>query len=148
MVGDACHHCGRDSYRSPSVVVDAVVTRGTGGDREVLLIRRGHEPCIGMLAFPGGFVDYGEDPKDAVIRELKEETGVDGFNPVSLAVHGEPTRDPRKHVIALFYLVEVDPESVPVAGDDASDAHWTTLDSVTEDEIAGDHILIIDKLRE
>ena len=27
MVGDACYHCGRDSYRSPSVVVDAVATR-------------------------------------------------------------------------------------------------------------------------
>ena len=41
MVSDSCHHCGRDSYRSPSVVVDAVATRGSGGSKEVLLIRRG-----------------------------------------------------------------------------------------------------------
>ena len=148
MVSDSCHHCGRDSYRSPSVVVDAVATRGSGGSKEVLLIRRGHEPCKGMLAFPGGFVDYGEDPEDAVIRELKEETGVEGSNPISIAVHGEPTRDPRKHVIALFYLVDVDPESIPTAGDDASESYWVPLDAVTENEIAGDHIFIIDKLRE
>lgn len=147
-MGDACHHCGRDSYRSPSVVVDAVVTRGSGEDKEVLLIKRGHEPCKDMLAFPGGFVDYGEDPEDAVIRELKEETGVDGTNPVSMAVHGEPTRDPRKHVIALFYQVDASPESVPIAGDDASEAYWVPLNRVTANEIAGDHILIIDKLRE
>ncbi len=147
-MADACHHCGRDSYRSPSVVVDAVATRDVGGSREVLLIRRGHEPCKGMLAFPGGFVDYGEDPEDAVIRELEEETGVIGTNPVPIAIHGEPTRDPRKHVIALFYLVDVPPDSVPVAGDDASEAYWVPLEEVTKENIAGDHILIIDKLRE
>ena len=148
MVGDACYHCGRDSYRSPSVVVDAVATRNTERGKEVLLIRRGHEPCKDKLAFPGGFVEYGEDPEDAVKRELFEETGVIGANPISIAVHGEPTRDPRKHVIALFYRVEVDPDSVPTAGDDASEAYWVPLDQVTEEEIAGDHILIINMLRE
>ena len=75
MVGDACYHCGRDSYRSPSVVVDAVATRNTDRGKEVLLIRRGHEPCKDKLAFPGGFVEYGEDPEDAVKRELFEEGG-------------------------------------------------------------------------
>ena len=100
------------------------------------------------MAFPGGFVEYGEDPEDAVKRELFEETGVIGANPISIAVHGEPTRDPRKHVIALFYRVEVDPDSVPTAGDDASEAYWIPLDQVTEEEIAGDHILIINMLRE
>tara|TARA_B100000575_G_scaffold63337_1_gene48403 strand:- start:36214 stop:36660 length:447 start_codon:yes stop_codon:yes gene_type:complete len=148
MVADACYHCGRDSYRSPSVVVDAVVTRDTDTGTEVLLIRRGQEPCKGMLAFPGGFVEYGEDPEDAVRRELLEETGIVGTNPVSIAVHGEPTRDPRKHVIALFYRVQVDPDSVPTAGDDASEAYWIPLNQVTERDIAGDHILIINMLRE
>ena len=148
MVADACYHCGRDSYRSPSVVVDAVVTRDTDTGTEVLLIRRGQDPCKGMLAFPGGFVEYGEDPEDAVRRELLEETGIVGTNPVSIAVHGEPTRDPRKHVIALFYRVQVDPDSVPTAGDDASEAYWIPLNQVTERDIAGDHILIINMLRE
>ena len=90
-------------------------------------------------------MDYGEDPEDAVIRELKEETGVEGSNPISIAVHGEPTRDPRKHVIALFYLVDVDSDSIPTAGDDASEAYWVPLDAVTKDEIAGDHIFIMDR---
>ena len=93
-------------------------------------------------------MDYGEDPNDAVIRERKEETGVEGSNPISIAVHGDPNRDPRKHVIALFYLVEADPESIPTAGDDASEAYWVPIEAVTENEIAGDHIFIIDKLRE
>ncbi|RAH17355.1 MAG: NUDIX hydrolase [Methanobacteriota archaeon] len=148
MGNDACSHCGRDSYRSPSVAVDAVALRGEGPETEVLLIRRGQEPYKGMWAFPGGFVDYGEDPEDAVIRELEEEAGVDGFDPVALSIHGDPDRDPRKHVIALFYLVEVDPESVPVAGDDASHAEWRPLDQITEEEISGDHIRIVEMLRD
>ena len=125
-----------------------MATRDTDTGTEVLLIRRGQDPCKGMLAFPGGFVEYGEDPEDAVRRELLEETGIVGTNPVSIAVHGEPTRDPRKHVIALFYRVQVDPDSVPTAGDDASEAYWIPLNQVTEQEIAGDHILIINMLRE
>ena len=36
MVGDACYHCGRDSYRSPSVVVDAVATRNTVRGKEAV----------------------------------------------------------------------------------------------------------------
>ena len=59
-------------YRNPALAVDAAVRRGN----EVLLIQRGNEPWKGAWALPGGFVDYGEDPRDAVLRELEEETGV------------------------------------------------------------------------
>ncbi len=44
----------------------------------LLLITRGKPPYEGHLAFPGGFVDYGEDPEVACLRELKEECGIDG----------------------------------------------------------------------
>jgi len=37
-----------------------------------LLVRRGHNPDKGKWVFPGGFVDYNEDPEDACIRELLE----------------------------------------------------------------------------
>ena len=58
-------------YRNPALAVDAAVRRGD----QVLLIQRGNEPWKGAWALPGGFVDYGEDPTDAVLRELEEETG-------------------------------------------------------------------------
>ena len=70
----ACDDCGQ--WPQPSLAVDAVAIRGD----EVLLIRRGSEPWKGMLAFPGGFVDSGESPDDAVIRELKEECGIETNN--------------------------------------------------------------------
>ena len=82
------------------------------------------------------------------MRELEEETGVDGFEPVALAIHGDPDRDPRKHIIALFYLVNVDPEAVPRGADDASDAAWVPIVELTSEQVAGSHFGIIEMLRE
>ena len=72
-----------------------------------MLIERGNEPFKGKLAFPGGFVDYGENPEAACLRELKEECSIEGdAESIELiAVAGEPTRDPRKHVVSIFYAV-------------------------------------------
>ena len=121
MVAKRCQECGRDDYQNPSITVDAVATREGVNGLELLMIKRGKDPkeWEGMWAFPGGFVDYGEDPEDAVVRELLEETGVVGKYPLSLTILGKPGRDPRKHCVGLFYLVEVDSESEPVGGDDA-----------------------------
>ena len=149
-MGKRCEKCGRDDYQNPSVTVDAVATReGTEG-LELLMIKRGKEPqeWEGMWAFPGGFVDYGEDPEDAVIRELLEETGVIGKYPLALTILGKPGRDPRKHCIGLFYLVEVDYDSEPVGGDDAIDAQWVPIHKLEQENVAGDHSEIIELLRE
>ncbi len=150
MENELCNVCGRDGYRNPAVTVDAIVLRQGPNGGEVLLIKRGPFPIEweGKWAFPGGFVDYGESPEVAVIRELKEETGLSGKNPISLAILGEPDRDPRKHCIGLFYIVDVDPEHEPIAGDDAVDAAWINLDSINSDNIAGDHIEIIGLLND
>ena len=145
-----CDACGHDGYSNPAVAVDAVALREGESGVEALLIRRGGGPELwkGRWAFPGGFVDYGEDPEHAVLRELEEETGVDGYDPVALEIHGDPNRDPRKHIIALFYLVDVDPEAMPRGGDDAADAAWVPIAGLTADQVAGSHIRIIEMLRE
>ena len=82
-----CPTCGRDGYHSPSVTVDAVAARETNNGLELLMIERGPDPAVweGMWAFPGGFVDYGEDPEDAVLRELQEELSL---------IHIPSPRDP------------------------------------------------------
>ena len=134
-------------YRSPSLAVDAVVLRDIEGMTEVLLIRRKYPPWQGKLAFPGGFVDYDEDPVDAVLRELFEEAGVEGSNPEFYAVRGSPKRDPRKHIVSIFYLVQVDEGAYPIAGDDAAEAEWINIEKLVADDISGDHFEIIEQLR-
>ena len=134
-----------DGFRNPSLAVDAICLRAGGS--EILLIKRGRTPWKGKFAFPGGFVDYGEDPEIAVLRELLEETGIEGSDPRLFEVKGRPERDPRKHVISIFYLVDVDDESVPEAGDDASEADWMDLGILEAEEVAGDHFDVIEQLR-
>ena len=149
MEDEPCNECGRDGYSNPAVAADAVALRQIGSEIEALLIKRGSEPEIwhGKWAFPGGFVENGEDPEQAVLRELKEETGVIGHNPVALAIHGDPNRDSRKHIIALFYQVEVDSGAVPQSGDDAIDAAWVNIAEISADQVAGSHFRIIEQIR-
>ena len=89
------------------------------------------------------FVEYGEDPRDAVLRELEEETGLRGTIVRLLDARGHPERDPRKHIVSIVYLV--DAEGEPKGGDDAADARFWPIETVLsgELEIAGDHIKIL-----
>jgi 8-oxo-dGTP diphosphatase len=68
-----------EELKTPSVTADAaVLRRRTDGSHDILLVTRGNEPYSGYLAFPGGFVDYNEDPITSCIRELREECSVEG----------------------------------------------------------------------
>ena len=99
----------------PRVAADAIVLRPGQDGYQVMLITRLKKTFQGCYAFPGGHVDYDEDPEVSVIRELKEECNVDGNNPQLVCVRGKPGRDPRYHVIAIVYLVEVDADAEPEA---------------------------------
>ena len=64
-------------YKTPSLTTDSIVLRKHKNDNyhDILLVTRKHDPFKDHLAFPGGFVEYGEDPIKGCLRELKEETG-------------------------------------------------------------------------
>ena len=133
----ACDECGQ--WEKPSLAVDAIVIDGD----KMLLIKRGKEPWKGMLAFPGGFVEQGEDPEVAVIRELKEECGLDGVVEKLVCVKGDPNRDPRGHVVSIAYLVTA--QGMPSAGDDAAEAAWYDLSEIKE--LAGDHMSMLENIQ-
>lgn len=73
---------GLDSHgraiKVPNVATDAVVVKAKqdGKAHDILLITRKGDPFKGCYAFPGGFVDYNEDPQSACVRELREECGI------------------------------------------------------------------------
>jgi 8-oxo-dGTP diphosphatase len=152
---DTCRECGAetdalgralpppqpDGYRNPAVAVDAVCTRASVSGIEVLMITRDLPPGNGLLALPGGFVEYGEDPELAVLRELVEETGCTGTLGEILCVRGDPQRDPRKHIVSIVYHVDVEPQAALQAGDDAAAADWFLLAELLEspERVAFDH---------
>ena len=65
-----------NKYRRPSNTVDMILFTVYEGNLKVLLVKRKNHPFIGDWAMPGGFIEFEEDMEQAVLRELKEETGL------------------------------------------------------------------------
>lgn len=61
-----------EKYSQPSLATDSLVLKGTNLDNaQILLITRKNPPYQSCFAFPGGFVDYNEDPMAGCVRELE-----------------------------------------------------------------------------
>ncbi|HTN78378.1 MAG TPA: NUDIX hydrolase [Acidimicrobiales bacterium] len=107
----------------PELCVGAIALR----EARVLLVRRGTEPGRGKWSVPGGRVEAGETIAEAVVRELREETGLVGR---CGALIGWVERiGPDHHFVILDFAVSVD-DGQPVAGDDADDAQWASRDEL------------------
>ena len=117
---------GTPGAASPPVVpcVGAVVHDATG---RLLLVRRGREPHRGRWSLPGGRIEADESPEAAVVREVREETGltVRAGAPVGrVRIQGDGV---------VFDVVDlacglVSPGEVPVAGDDAAEELFADAD--------------------
>ena len=139
-------------YRRPALTVDGVVlhrqAHGLLGDcSSILLVRRGREPFRGRYALPGGFVEYGEDLDDAIVREVAEETGLTGLPFRQFRTFGKPGRDPRGHTVSVVYVAVIIGE-VPevVGGDDADSAEWFPIRRLPD--LAFDHSTILSRVLE
>ena len=121
----------------PWIAADSVVFDRAG---RVLLIRRKNPPFEGTYALPGGFVEIGETTEAAALRELMEETGIEGSSPQLIGVYSDPNRDPRHHCVGIAYLVLAKSFDVR-AGDDAADAEFVA--DWQRERLAFDHHKII-----
>ena len=70
-----CQKCGWTDYQNP---VPVAVCAAINADSKILIVKRNQEPGKNKWALPGGFIESNEDPEKACLRELKEETGVEG----------------------------------------------------------------------
>jgi 8-oxo-dGTP diphosphatase len=102
----------------------------------LLLVRRAHAPGAGQWSIPGGRVEVGETLPEAVLRELREETGIEGMCG-DLMGWVERMDDEHHFVILDFAVSTLDPVE-PVAGDDAAEAEWVDLDEVGERQLVAD----------
>lgn len=130
-------------YPRPALTADIVAVRGGADSREVLLIRRGHEPFRGLWALPGGFVEEWELPEWAARREFAEEVGSAWSGPLVLVgVFSKRGRDPRGWTVAAAYLALVGSHEIELSpGDDADEAAWFPVDALPP--VAFDHDEIV-----
>jgi mutator protein MutT len=129
-------------FRNPPLTVDVIIEV----EGKLLVIRRNSDTFNGYLAFPGGYVDYGETVENAVIREAKEELHIDVKPMEILGVYSDPDRDPRGHVVSIVFVCEYKGE--PKAGDDASSYEWIPLDTINQEKLAFDHGKIIEDYKQ
>ncbi len=132
-----------EDYPHPALTADVVLFAVVQDHLEVLLIQRDQPPFEHAWAFPGGFVDLGEQPEDAACRELAEETSIRDVPLQHLGVFGDPRRDPRGHVVSVVYLAVVPMEvrEQAEAGSDAAQARWWSVDQLPS--LAFDHTDIL-----
>lgn len=105
----------------PMVGVGAIIVRDEG---EVLLVRRGREPALGKWSVPGGLVEVGETLHDALLREVREESGlqvlVKGLVAVLDRIIHDDTSRVEYHYVILDFLCEY-VEGVPHPGTDVTE---------------------------
>ncbi|OMH39895.1 NUDIX domain-containing protein [Desulfurobacterium indicum] len=125
------------NIKTPYLTVDGIINmQNEKGEFEgIVLIERKYPPT--GLALPGGFVDYGETVEEAVIREMKEETGLDVVIIRQFHVYSDPNRDPRQHTVSVVF--ECVARGKPKGADDAKKAIIVPYDEIPFEKIVFDH---------
>lgn len=126
-----CDDCGFTYYQNPRASTAAFILNSKG---ELLIARRAKDPAKGTLDLPGGFVDNAETAEEGMVREIREETGLD-IKPDSIEylfsipnIYHYSGMD--IHTLDLFFLCHVDDGQEVTADDDAAELTWLPLREV------------------
>jgi len=123
-----CGGCDFVFYLDPKVAAGTLVTI----EGRLLLLRRAIEPRYGMWVFPGGFVDRGEHPEQAAIREAREEAGIEV---VVRGLHGVYHDPPGSPVILIVYRAELR-AGTPTPADECLEVGLFTPDQIPWSDLA------------
>jgi ADP-ribose pyrophosphatase YjhB (NUDIX family) len=122
-----CPNCDFIDYKNPLPVAVAIAVKG----KKVLMIKRGIAPRKGTWGPPSGFIEVGETPEEACLRELKEETGVSGQVVRLVGVSRLGDKEVYGDMLMVRYLVKVGDEEI-TPGDDVEDARFFDIAELPE----------------
>jgi len=113
--------------------VAAIVLHEGGEGQRVLLTLRAVEPFRGQWCLPGGHIDAGEDPADAVVREVLEETGL-AIRPVFFDCFSEDFDQPYHHARVHVFVAQTPDE--PQLSNEVAAVRWTPPTEACKEELA------------
>ncbi|MCL7378966.1 NUDIX domain-containing protein [Streptomyces sp. 35G-GA-8] len=120
-----CTACGATAYLNPLPVAVALLPVTDEKGTALVVITRTIEPAYGGLALPGGFVDRTEDWRHAVVRELREETGIEASaHDVRLA---DALSSPDGHLLLFGLLPERPADRLPPSVPTEETGGWQLL---------------------
>lgn len=125
---------GHVLYKNQNVCVSGVIVE----NGKMLLTRRAYDPQKGKLDFVGGFVEPDERPEDGMLRELKEELGVEGEIIKLLGVYGPDLyefKGVHNYNIGVTYQVRI-VSGNPKANDDVASLEWVDLNILPYGEMS------------
>jgi len=130
-----CEDCGFVYYANICAATAAFII---DEQQRLLVVRRAKEPAKGTLDLPGGFCDMYETAEECMLREIKEETGLDVtdiqylFSSPNVYMYSGLG----VHTVDMDFLVPVRSDSIatPHAADDAAEAIWIPINEVNPDE--------------
>ena len=133
--GVDCPLCGRSWYRNPAPAVGAVIVE----NEKALVTVRARDPEKGRLDLPGGFLEQGEHPTEGLVREAREELGIElevAPTPILLAPH---TYGPEGNwVLAIGFRARI-ASGEPRPADDVAAIRWLPAAEVDEADFAWEH---------
>lgn len=136
-----CAGCGFVAYANPKPTASAICVDAGG---RVLLARRAIEPFLGAWDLPGGFVEDGEHPLDALRRELREEAAVEVEPLEFVGVWMDEYRgdSSAQSTLNLFWAARL-VAGEPAAADDVAELRWFEPDELPrDDELAFDCVAL------
>jgi 8-oxo-dGTP diphosphatase len=115
---------------------------------KILLVERGREPLKGYWSLPGGVLETGETLEQGIIREVREETGLEVKPLKVLEIFERIVHDaqgaPEYHYVLIDYICRVTGGSLRAA-DDASRAAWVARNELSNYQITTGTVPVIEK---
>lgn len=128
-------------------------------DEKILLIRKKTGPYDGLLDLPGGSLEFGETPGDALKREFLEETGLDiidyellDANSVMVKWDFKPNTKIMVHHVGIFYKINKYKNEVRNSieldnkNDDSLGADFYSINYLKKSEVSSIVLLELEKL--
>ena len=122
-----CPSCDFIDYKNPLPVAVAIAVKGN----KFLLIKRGMAPRKGTWGSPSGFIEVGETPQEASLRELKEETGISGQIVRLVDVLRVEDKEVHGDMLVVRYLIKVGDEEI-IPGDEVEDVRFFEIAELPE----------------